>query len=178
MLASDRAIVHQLAGLLETEHQRPGDLTGVEIDRRLDELLESGHPAVDRALWDAGWHLGTVLASVCCILNPSWIVLDGKAAGHEPPTDGDHRPAGHDDRRPFVAAVKHAIHRNAMPQVREQLELKLWSTDLRDEQEQLTPELLGALALVVDHLGDAYLLKPITEWMRAPKSREGPLTFN
>jgi predicted NBD/HSP70 family sugar kinase len=177
MLASDRAIVHQLGGVLGTEHQRAGDLTGVEIDRRLDELLKSGHPAVDRALWDAGWHLGTVLASVCCILNPSWIVLDGKAAGHEPPADSDHRPAGHDDRRPFIAAVKHAIHRNAMPQVREKLELKLWETDLRDDAQQLTPELLGALALVVDHLGDAYLLKPITEWMKAPKSREGPLVF-
>jgi hypothetical protein len=37
--------------------------------------------------------------------------------------------------------------------------------DVRDQGGVLSPELLGALALVVDHLGDSYLLPPIRAWI-------------
>jgi hypothetical protein len=36
---------------------------------------------------------------------------------------------------------------------------------VRDRSGVLSPELLGALALVVDHLGAAYLLPPIRRWV-------------
>lgn len=178
-LASNRALVHQLAALIGAEPSHAHGYTGAEIDEHLQALLKSGHPAVDRALWDAGWHVGTVLANVACMINPSWIVLDGDIPAHRR-AGGTHLGGNHDGSRPFVDAVQHAIERNAMPQVRD-AEVKLWRTDLKDPdgsgadlalpglEQQLSPELLGALALAVDHLGDGYLLRPIEEWLEAAK---------
>jgi len=186
-LVSNRAIVEQLRALVPpSAHRANGPraqqtgYAGSIIDQQFAQLLNCGHPAVDRALWDAGWHLGTLLASICCVLNPSWIVLDGEAPEHEPGTTDrealDHH--GHTDPRPFVAAVRHAIHRNAMPQVRHQDHLHIKTLkDVVSEDNLLAPQLLGALALVVDHLGDGFLLTPITRWINDPKWRDGSPSF-
>lgn len=109
------------------------------------------------------------------MLNPSWIVFSGTIAEHgsgispvEAPTETG--------ARPFLLAVQHALARNATAQAQANLETKTW-LDLRSPDQTLSPELLGALALVVDHLGDAYLLRPIERWIREPKSRLAPVSF-
>jgi hypothetical protein len=48
---------------------------------------------------------------------------------------------------------------------------------VRSDQQRLTLELLGALALVVEHLGGTYLLNPVEQWIRAPASRKAPISF-
>lgn len=171
-LASNRALVEQLAGLLGIHPSEAHGFTGAEIDTHIRTLLSSKHPAVDRALWDAGWHIGTVLANVACLLNPEWIVLDGDTPAHR-----YENPAGGDAEGPLIGAVEHAIKRTAMPQVRDQAaKVLLWrdglgsnggSTGHHDIEQTLSPELLGALALAVDHLGDGYLLAPVKRWLDA-----------
>ena len=66
--------------------------------------------------------------------------------------------------------------RDALPQPHQLLDIKTWH-EIRSQDQRLTPELLGALALVVDHLGDAYLLRPIQRWIATPQSRRDPASF-
>lgn len=185
-LASNRSVVEQLrqvfadapslARAMSADFD-PAVLAATSTELQLEEferLLEVPHPAVDRALRDAGWHVGVLLATVCCILNPSWIVLGGPMPEHVSrisPSNGE------EAHRPFVTAVRDALAENGTPQAQTELETKTWN-DVRLQHQTLNPELLGALALVVDHLGDAYLLRPIERWIRTPASREQPLSFS
>jgi predicted NBD/HSP70 family sugar kinase len=177
-LASNRAVAQQLRIAYPEEPGEPNDPPGKtpeggpQIRRRFEQLLEDPHPAVDRALWDAGWHVGSLLAKVCCVLNPAWIVLGGAMPEHR---SGD--PSNADSSRPFVDAVEHAVERDATTQIQTELKTKTW-LDVRSDEQPLSPELLGALALVVDHLGDAYLLDPIERWIGEPDSRERALSFS
>jgi predicted NBD/HSP70 family sugar kinase len=174
-LASNRAVEQQLRSTRRVVPIGPAvdrstkDVGGALVRRRFEDLLADPHPAVDRALWDAGWHVGSLVAKVCCVLNPAWIVLGGAMP--------EHYSGGSTDRRPFVEAVRHAVDREATAQIRGQIETKTW-LDVRSEEQPLSPELLGALALVVDHLGDAYLLDPIERWIGAPDARRKALSFS
>jgi predicted NBD/HSP70 family sugar kinase len=185
-LASNRALVEQLRQVFAYAPSPTGamsaDLDSATIAATLSELhveqferlIEISHPAVDRALRDAGWHVGGLLATVCCVLNPSWIVLGGAMPEHVSSISPEHPDEPH---RPFVTAVRDALAENGTPQSQLRLETKTWR-DIRSRHQTLSPELLGALALVVDHLGDAYLLRPIERWIRTPASRNEPLSFS
>ena len=102
------------------------------MDRELERLLRRDHPAVDRALWDAGWHVGVALANVCAVLNPDWTVLAGLMPEHVSPHQNG--------RPPFVVAVKDALRRNALPQPHQLLGIKTWH-EIRSQDQRLTPEL-------------------------------------
>jgi hypothetical protein len=89
----------------------------------------------------------------------------------------EHRSSsGKDDSRPFVTAVQQAFKHDTTVQVGDDVPIKTW-LDVRSPDQPLNPALLGALALVVDHLGDAYLLDPIEAWIREPDSRTRTLSF-
>lgn len=186
-VASNRALVRQLLDFVPRgalpRSQDENQMTMRErIDMQLRMLLEGRHPAVggrhpavERALWDAGWHVGTVLASVCCVLNPRMIVMHGKACDHQ----SYHDPA----TKPYVDGAETAIRHSAMPQLQEELEVRTW-TELQEDYGRvapqvvsLEPELLGALALVTDHLGDGYLLRPIERWLSAGGKRREAVDF-
>lgn len=185
-LASNRSVVEPLrrvfadapsvAGAISTGFD-PAILTATSSELHVEQferLLDIPHPAVDRALRDAGWHVGVLLATVCCVLNPSWIVLGGAMPEHVSRISPENDEVPH---RPFVKAVQDALAENAIPQAQMDLATKTWR-DIRSRHQTLNPELLGALALVVDHLGDAYLLRPIERWIRTPASRREPLSFS
>jgi predicted NBD/HSP70 family sugar kinase len=187
-VASNRALLRQLQDVVADDDQPVPDddahaVRGegaAHIDGELERILAHDHPAVDRAVWDAGWQVGTVLASVCCLLNPTRIVFDGLLPGYKDPVvsllrTNDSEVSGA-VRGPFLRAVEHAIQQNAMPHVRD-VRLATWA-DLQYSRERLTPELLGALALALDHLGDGYLLKPVGRWMSIPASRAEGLDFS
>ena len=173
-VASDRAIADQLRGVIPKAH-----------DLQFSSMLEAAHPAVDRAVRDAGRHVGMLLAQVCCFLNPSHVVLSGAQPEYKSQFERDHNG---DPVHPFVNALKDALELYATPQALTGdaedssgppilLEnIKTWS-EVSYEQ-TLSPELLGALALVIDHLGDAYLLKPIERWIGSTEARQRPLTFS
>ena len=186
-LASDRAVVGQLGhivapsdtiGEADSRAASASKIDDAGVEGRLRKMLSSGHPAVERALWDAGWRVGTVLAKVCCILNPSWIVLDGQMPEHVTPSD-EHaasvsRPAGADtgpdEQRPFVAAVRHALVRDTLRSAYQAVRVYTWQ-DVKSPQQTMSPELLGSLALVLDHLGDGCLLRPVERWISNSNSR-------
>jgi predicted NBD/HSP70 family sugar kinase len=185
-LASNRSVVEQLRQVLadapslasatSTDFD-PAGLAATSFELHVEQfenLLAVPHPAVDRALRDAGWHVGSLLATVCCVINPSWIVLGGAMPEHVSriSTENENEP-----HRPFVTAVRDALAENGTPQAKLGLETKTWR-DIRSRYQILNPELLGALALVIDHLGDAYLLHPIERWIRTPASRKEPLSFS
>jgi predicted NBD/HSP70 family sugar kinase len=202
-LASSKAVLRQLGEVLHAPPEEPSDearlikdpIAPRDADNELARLLAdpaSSHPAVDRALRDAGWHVGTLLANVCCVLNPSWIVFGGPMAeyrsassGTGPPPglrvpairDDASAPAPPADGRPFVRGVRDALRIGTTPQARAGLRVRTWD-QIRSSEDELSPELLGALALVVDHLGDAYLRDPIEEWIRTPGSRKDIVSFD
>jgi hypothetical protein len=59
------------------------------------------HPTVAEALYNAGWHPGTAIASIMLFLDPRWIVLGGAITETEP----------------FQQALTDAIERNASAHV-------------------------------------------------------------
>jgi predicted NBD/HSP70 family sugar kinase len=63
---------------------------------------DHGDPSCKTALWDAGYHIGVVLATVCNLLNPQRIVIGGDMRHASP--DGD-----------FFRSLEHAIHRHVLP---------------------------------------------------------------
>jgi predicted NBD/HSP70 family sugar kinase len=115
----------------------------------LTELLGHDHPAVGQAVHSAAWHVGTALSHAVTLINPSWVILDGDLAVHAE----------------FRNTVEHALERQALPssakavqiQTLDQLRASWGSSPLWNGREELSPVVLGALAHVVDELGDAYL---------------------
>lgn len=188
-VASNRAVMEQLGGLFPEppiQSAEPDDATAAataskdraaDLQRHLRRILALDHPAVDRALRGAGWHVGTVMATVCGLLNPATMVFGGEMPERVGSVPAPGRATGKADNRPFLAAVSEAIDERALPQVSGRLEIATWN-EVRNPEQTLSPEMLGALALVIDHLGDAYLLKPVSRWIRTPSSREVPISFS
>lgn len=169
-VASNRAVLAQLdatpsAVVASLEPMITASKEAAAIDDQLQRRLNE-HPGAERALWDAGWHVGTAIAHACCLLNPSSIWLDGTMPKHTIAAE-----------RPFMKAVEHAIERNAMRQV-SNVNPRTWDELWPDLEPPYDPQLLGALALVVDHLGDAYLLKPLARWLRTRRSGSVDFTLD
>lgn len=108
------------------------------------DVIASDHPAVDVALREAGWYVGVAAADAASLLNPGQIVLGGRMAGLES----------------FTRSAQHAFERTRLPHGGGPATIDLWPG--RDDG--LTPELLGALALVMDDLGSPFLLEPVKNW--------------
>nr|WP_206441113.1 ROK family transcriptional regulator [Streptomyces boncukensis] len=103
---------------------------------RMVELAEEGDPGCRRVIADIGRHIGSGVASLCNLLNPSRVVLGGPLA-----EAGDLA----------LDPVRDSVTRYAIPSAARQLRVEPGELGSR-------AEVLGALALVLNEMGDAMLL--------------------
>lgn len=104
-------------------------------------LARGGDPGCQRVLSDIGRHLGSGVANLCNLLNPSRVVLGGDLA-----EAGDL----------VLNPVRDSVARYAIPSAARRLNVLPGALGDR-------AEVLGALALVLNEMGDAPLLVPATE---------------
>ncbi|MEV7545396.1 MULTISPECIES: ROK family transcriptional regulator [unclassified Streptomyces] len=110
------------------------------------ELAREGDPGCRRVIADVGRHVGSGVASLCNLLNPSRIVLGGSLA-----------EAG----ELVLAPIRESVGRYAIPSAARQLSVLTGSLGGR-------AEVLGALALVLSEMGDSTLLAENGIGVRAP----------
>jgi predicted NBD/HSP70 family sugar kinase len=143
MVSSERAVV-------ETMRLHWWAETGTDPGpRSIREILLAKDLKSREEVGRAGWHLGFVLAAVANVLNPSWIVLGGTLP--ESPTFSDH--------------MRQTLESFALAQAFDGLRIRSWRHMFDDEfpgiaddvGKDLTPELLGALAVVIDEFADDFL---------------------
>ncbi|MFD7031334.1 ROK family transcriptional regulator [Streptomyces sp. NPDC059917] len=103
---------------------------------RVVELARGGDPGCRRVITDVGRHVGSGVASLCNLLNPSRVVLGGSLA---------------DAGELVLAPIRESVGRYAIPSAARQLSVLTGSLGGR-------AEVLGALALVLSEMGDSTLL--------------------
>lgn len=103
---------------------------------RVVQLAREGDPGCRRVIADVGRHVGSGIASLCNLLNPSRVVLGGDLA---------------DAGDLVLDPVRDSVARYAIPSAARQLTLASGTLGGR-------AEVLGALALVLSEMGDASLL--------------------
>ncbi|MFF4453085.1 ROK family protein [Streptomyces goshikiensis] len=113
---------------------------------RVVELAREGDPGCRRVITDVGRHVGSGVASLCNLLNPSRVVLGGSLA-----------EAG----ELVLAPIRESVGRYAIPSAARQLSVLTGSLGGR-------AEVLGALALVLSEMGDSTLLAENSSGVRAP----------
>ncbi|MGI5348244.1 ROK family transcriptional regulator [Streptomyces sp. CA-250714] len=116
--------------LLHSSHGT--DLTMARVVR----LAGEGDPGCRRVIADIGRHIGSGVASLCNLLNPSRVVLGGDLA-----EAGDL----------VLGPVRDSVARYAIPSAARQLKVLPGELDSR-------AEVLGALALVLNEMGDTTLV--------------------
>ena len=121
---------------------------------RLEQMVESRHPACGRALGDAGHYVGTALAHACTLLDPRRVYVTGTVA----------------KSRHFMKALADALHANATTTVGREApdadELAPGFVVAVDPQvfHQTglgEPELFGAAVLPLHTFGDQYIRERI-----------------
>ncbi|QPP10449.1 ROK family transcriptional regulator [Streptomyces bathyalis] len=105
---------------------------------RVVQLAREGDPGCRRVVGDLGRHIGSGVANLCNLLNPSRVVLGGDLA-----EAGD----------VVLGPVRDSVARYAIPSAARQLTVVPGTLGGR-------AEVLGALALVLSEMGDATLLEP------------------
>ncbi|EFL18249.1 ROK family transcriptional regulator [Streptomyces sp. C] len=110
------------------------------------ELARGGDPGCRRVITDVGRHIGSGVASLCNLLNPSRIVLGGSLA-----------EAG----ELVLAPIRESVGRYAIPSAARRLSVLTGSLGGR-------AEVLGALALVLSEMGDSTLLAENGIGVRVP----------
>ncbi|WP_405487788.1 ROK family protein [Streptomyces sp. NBC_00096] len=126
--------------LLQSSH-------GAELTmERVVELARDGDPGCRRVITDVGRHIGSGVASLCNLLNPSRVVLGGSLA---------------DAGELVLAPIRESVGRYAIPSAARQLSVLTGSLGGR-------AEVLGALALVLSEMGDSTLLTENGSGVRAP----------
>ncbi|MFJ6796807.1 ROK family protein [Streptomyces sp. NPDC091268] len=113
---------------------------------RVVELAREGDPGCRRVITDVGRHIGSGVASLCNLLNPSRVVLGGSLA---------------DAGELVLAPIRESVGRYAIPSAARQLSVLTGSLGGR-------AEVLGALALVLSEMGDSTLLTENVSGVRAP----------
>ncbi|MEV0411815.1 ROK family transcriptional regulator [Streptomyces sp. NPDC050448] len=103
---------------------------------RVVELAREGDPGCRRVIADVGRHVGSGVANLCNVLNPSRVVLGGSLA-----------EAG----ELILTPIRESVGRYAIPSAARQLSVLTGSLGGR-------AEVLGALALVLSEMGDSTLL--------------------
>lgn len=109
-----------------------GDLTM----ERVVQLAREGDPGCRRVVADVGRHIGSGVANLCNLLNPSRVVLGGDLA-----------EAG----ELVLGPIRESVSRYAIPSAARQLAVAPGALGGR-------AEVLGALALVLSEMGDSTLL--------------------
>ncbi|MFF9843454.1 ROK family protein [Streptomyces sp. NPDC020422] len=103
---------------------------------RVVQLAREGDPGCRRVIADVGRHIGSGIANLCNLLNPSRVILGGDLA-----------EAG----ELVLAPIRDSVSRYAIPSAARQLSLAQGALGGR-------AEVLGALALVLSEMGDSTLL--------------------
>ncbi|MFI1203099.1 ROK family transcriptional regulator (plasmid) [Streptomyces sp. BHT-5-2] len=103
---------------------------------RVVELAREGDPGCRRVIADVGRHIGSGVANLCNLLNPSRVVLGGDLA-----------EAG----ELVLGPIRESVSRYAIPSAARQLGIVPGTLGGR-------AEVLGALALVLSEMGDSTLL--------------------
>ncbi|WP_190128149.1 ROK family transcriptional regulator [Streptomyces mashuensis] len=103
---------------------------------RMVRLAHDGDPGCRRVIADVGRHIGSGVANLCNLLNPSRVVLGGDLA-----------EAG----ELVLGPIRESVSRYAIPSAARQLEVVPGALGGRSE-------VLGALALVLSEMGDSSLL--------------------
>ncbi|WP_392750734.1 ROK family protein [Streptomyces sp. LN590] len=104
---------------------------------RVVQLAREGDPGCRRVIGDVGRHIGSGVANLCNLLNPSRVVLGGSLA-----------EAG----ELVLAPIRDSVSRYAIPSAGRQLSVLPGALGAR-------AEVLGALALVLSEMGDSTLLE-------------------
>lgn len=104
---------------------------------RVVQLAREGDPGCRRVIADVGRHIGSGIANLCNLLNPSRVVLGGDLA-----------EAG----ELVLAPIRDSVSRYAIPSAARQLSLAQGALGGR-------AEVLGALALVLSEMGDSTLFQ-------------------
>ncbi|MER7953962.1 MULTISPECIES: ROK family transcriptional regulator [unclassified Streptomyces] len=104
---------------------------------RVVQLAREGDPGCRRVIADVGRHIGSGVANLCNLLNPSRVVLGGDLA-----------EAG----ELVLAPIRDSVSRYAIPSAARQLSLAPGALGGR-------AEVLGALALALSEMGDSTLLE-------------------
>ena len=126
---------------------RPGHGPDLTMERVV-QLAREGDPGCRRVIADVGRHIGSGIANLCNLLNPSRVVLGGDLA-----------EAG----ELVLAPIRDSVSRYAIPSAARQLSLAQGALGGR-------AEVLGALALVLSEMGDSTLLESALP-TAAPASR-------
>ncbi|MCM2576961.1 ROK family transcriptional regulator [Streptomyces meridianus] len=117
-------------GLLQASHG--ADLTM----ERVVSLAREGDPGCRRVVGDVGRHIGSGVANLCNLLNPSRVVLGGDLA---------------DAGELVLGPIRDSVARYAIPSAARRLSVVPGALGGR-------AEVLGALALVLSEMGDSTLL--------------------
>ncbi|MFF5335582.1 ROK family protein [Streptomyces sp. NPDC013181] len=107
---------------------------------RVVQLAREGDPGCRRVIGDVGRHIGSGVANLCNLLNPSRVVLGGSLA-----------EAG----ELVLGPIRDSVSRYAIPSAARQLSVLPGALGGR-------AEVLGALALVLSEMGDSTLLENAT----------------
>ncbi|MEE1756508.1 ROK family transcriptional regulator [Streptomyces sp. SP18CS02] len=115
---------------------RPGHGPDLTMERVV-QLAREGDPGCRRVIADVGRHIGSGVANLCNLLNPSRVVLGGALA-----------EAG----ELVLGPIRESVSRYAIPSAARQLSVAPGALGGR-------AEVLGALALVLSEMGDSTLLE-------------------
>ncbi|AWL41327.1 MULTISPECIES: ROK family transcriptional regulator [Streptomyces] len=115
---------------------RPSHGPDLTMDRVV-QLAREGDPGCRRVIGDVGRHIGSGVANLCNLLNPSRVVLGGSLA-----------EAG----ELVLGPIRDSVSRYAIPSAARQLSVLPGALGGR-------AEVLGALALVLSEMGDSTLLE-------------------
>lgn len=115
---------------------QPGHGSDLTMERVV-QLAREGDPGCRRVIGDVGRHIGSGVATLCNLLNPSRVVLGGSLA-----------EAG----ELVLAPIRDSVSRYAIPSAGRQLSVLPGALGAR-------AEVLGALALVLSEMGDSSLLE-------------------
>ncbi|MGO4428581.1 ROK family protein, partial [Streptomyces sp. MCAF7] len=103
---------------------------------RMVQLARDGDPGCRRVIADVGRHIGSGVANLCNLINPSRVVLGGHLA-----------EAG----ELVLGPIRESVARYAIPSAARRLSVMPGALGGR-------AEVLGALALVLSEMGDSTLL--------------------
>ncbi|GAA2489659.1 ROK family transcriptional regulator [Streptomyces gobitricini] len=115
---------------------QPGHGADLTMERVV-QLAREGDPGCRRVIGDVGRHIGSGVANLCNLLNPSRVVLGGDLA-----------EAG----ELVLGPIRESVSRYAIPSAARQLSVAPGALGGR-------AEVLGALALVLNEMGDSTLLE-------------------
>ncbi|MFD3905750.1 ROK family transcriptional regulator [Streptomyces sp. CB04723] len=115
---------------------QPSHGPGLRMERVV-QLAREGDPGCRRVIGDVGRHIGSGVANLCNLLNPSRVVLGGSLA-----------EAG----ELVLGPIRDSVSRYAIPSAARQLSVLPGALGGR-------AEVLGALALVLSEMGDSTLLE-------------------